>query len=320
MLSRGLDEADAGHGSLPRQDIAFADTQLDAAEMPQQAPGTKQQGHEMHEQTAPDSKQQHLEDKEKQTAACTTPHRPDMKRQTTAYAAEPAQTQQRHSTPCSKPPMLGNQGNAAACPKTHGPDNEEQAAAHTQPQQQDKKEQTAACTTPDEQHKQQQSAPSSLLMDEPEFTQEEDEEEEPTTDAEPPLLANVVDVGSKPQLASPMPEHLPSPPPTVTKAEPTPSPKRPRVAEETGMDSLIPHLSDTSASKPRPGEPTLSPGAIKQRARRIFTPRANGTLKVSQTVFNEWQKKNSKERKTLECIFQSCGYDPDGVLLNMLRF
>lgn len=72
----------------------------------------------------------------------------------------------------------------------------------------------------------------------------------------------------------------------------------------------IPALGDEYAVQPELGAPQLSPGAISQRARRIFTPRANGTLKVSKKIFDEWHGK-SKERRTLEEIFKRCGYDPD---------
>lgn len=71
----------------------------------------------------------------------------------------------------------------------------------------------------------------------------------------------------------------------------------------------IPVVGDETAPRPELGQPTLSPNAIRQRASRIFTPRANGSLKVSETIYKEWKAKG-KERKTLEQIFAQCGYDP----------
>ena len=73
----------------------------------------------------------------------------------------------------------------------------------------------------------------------------------------------------------------------------------------------IPNLKDGTAPKPTLGAPTISKDAMRARARRIFTPRANGQLKVSQEIFNEWHRKGSKERRNLEQIFAQCGYNPE---------
>ena len=86
----------------------------------------------------------------------------------------------------------------------------------------------------------------------------------------------------------------------------------------------IPDIRDQSAARPQVNQHTLSPAAIASRAKRIFTPRANGTLKVSKQIFEEWKKRGSKERKNLEQIFKACGYSPDGdsdcfVLLQLHR-
>ena len=72
----------------------------------------------------------------------------------------------------------------------------------------------------------------------------------------------------------------------------------------------IPDVHDTKAPRPTVGVHTLSPEAIRSRARRIFTPRTNGTLKVSEAIFKEWNRKGSVERKNLEMIFAQCGYSP----------
>lgn len=75
-------------------------------------------------------------------------------------------------------------------------------------------------------------------------------------------------------------------------------------------DADIPELGDEYADQPELGAPTLSHAAIQQRARRMFTPQSNGTLKVGQKIFDEWHAKG-KERRTLEEMFKRCGYDVD---------
>ena len=72
----------------------------------------------------------------------------------------------------------------------------------------------------------------------------------------------------------------------------------------------IPELGDKTAPKFDVGEDQLSPNAIRQRAKRIFTPRVDGSLKVSETIFREWKSKG-QPRKNLEQIFKSVGYDVD---------
>ena len=76
----------------------------------------------------------------------------------------------------------------------------------------------------------------------------------------------------------------------------------------------VPDVRDARAPRPCPLQHTLCSEALRSRSRRIFTPRANGTLKVSQQVFDEWHRKGSKERKNLEQIFKACGYNPDRLL------
>lgn len=72
----------------------------------------------------------------------------------------------------------------------------------------------------------------------------------------------------------------------------------------------IPDVRDTKAPMPKVGEHDLSPAAIRQRANRVFTPRADGSLKVSQKIFDEWKSKGNG-RKCLEAIFKQCGYDAE---------
>ena len=85
----------------------------------------------------------------------------------------------------------------------------------------------------------------------------------------------------------------------------------PDASEVWGPDGQpIPELGDERAPKPRLGEHHISPEAIRQRTKRVFTPRADGSLKVSQKIFDEW-KGRGKARKDLEEIFKQCGYDVD---------
>lgn len=71
-----------------------------------------------------------------------------------------------------------------------------------------------------------------------------------------------------------------------------------------------PVLGDPRAKAPTLGAHTLSKNAIKCRARRIFKPRSNGTLKVSEVIYNEWHH-GGEPRKSLETIFRQCGYNVD---------
>ena len=72
----------------------------------------------------------------------------------------------------------------------------------------------------------------------------------------------------------------------------------------------IPDISDAMAPKFNPGQAQLSPEAIRARSRRIFQKRADGSKKVSDEIWNDWNSKGNK-RKVLEEIFKRCGYDPD---------
>ena len=78
-------------------------------------------------------------------------------------------------------------------------------------------------------------------------------------------------------------------------------------------EAMIPDIHDAFAPKPRVGEHHLSPEAIRSRAKRIFTPRADGSKKVSDEIWNDWKGKG-KARRLLEDIFRQCGYDPETCL------
>ena len=97
-----------------------------------------------------------------------------------------------------------------------------------------------------------------------------------------------------------------------------PSPKKSATPEKSQMASpggeyfeeYIPDIKDRRAGQPKLGQHTLSKAAIRQRANRIFTRRADGSPKVSEKIFAEWHRKG-KERTTLENIFRQVGYDPE---------
>ena len=75
----------------------------------------------------------------------------------------------------------------------------------------------------------------------------------------------------------------------------------------------VPCITDQKAPRFKVGEHHVSDNAIRQRAKRIFTKRVDGSMKVSETIYNEW-KGRGQPRKTLEQIFKNCGYDPDTFL------
>lgn len=99
--------------------------------------------------------------------------------------------------------------------------------------------------------------------------------------------------------------------------------KRMSPPEEEGFNGEeVPDMEDQHAPRFGTDEHHLSGNAFRQRTKRIFTPRVDGSLKVSEMIFNEWKGKGSA-RKSLEQIFKSVGYDVDSsICLNnkMLNF
>lgn len=87
------------------------------------------------------------------------------------------------------------------------------------------------------------------------------------------------------------------------------------VPEAEPFEGLIPNITDPKAPRPALGEPQISQEAIRQRAKRIFLPRRDGSLKVSQEIFKEW-KGRGKDRKNLEEIFKRCGYNAEAGIEN----
>ena len=79
-----------------------------------------------------------------------------------------------------------------------------------------------------------------------------------------------------------------------------------------GFLAEIPDLGDKTAPRPAIGELRISPEAIEARLRRVFQPNVKGQYKVSSAIVEQWKNKKTG-RKTLEQMFQSCGYSPTGV-------
>ena len=77
--------------------------------------------------------------------------------------------------------------------------------------------------------------------------------------------------------------------------------------------SEVPDLLDTQAQAPKPGDVRLSSTAINSRLKRVFTPNVNGEYKVPAEIVKQWQCKR-KGRKSLEQVFQSCGFSVDAIL------
>ena len=118
------------------------------------------------------------------------------------------------------------------------------------------------------------------------------------------------------ELPKPCPEIPQPPPPKAEEPKSAPSKVEACLDESDNEDgqasslppSEIPSLADVQAPKPPGNEPSLSPGAIDRRARRVFTPRVDGTFKVPQRFVDQWRRKG-QARKNLGKILASCGYD-----------
>lgn len=81
-----------------------------------------------------------------------------------------------------------------------------------------------------------------------------------------------------------------------------------QVAESFNLD--VPSLDDTALEKPKPGTIRISASAVESRLRRVFQPNIKGQYKVSSEIVKQWQDKK-KGRKSLEQLFQSCGFNVD---------
>ena len=124
----------------------------------------------------------------------------------------------------------------------------------------------------------------------------------------------MIPVKVKDDLSSPGPSSGPSTSPGVetpsTLLSSTPS-SAPEHSPTSGVDdSMIPDVKD-GMPKPEAGKIRLSQCAVDNRLRRIFHPRGPWPRRtVSEEMIKLWDK-GGKSRKSLEQVFQSCGYDPD---------
>lgn len=84
----------------------------------------------------------------------------------------------------------------------------------------------------------------------------------------------------------------------------------PLASGEKALD--IPSIDDCAAEKPKVGTIRISASAVESRLRRVFTPNVAGQYKVSSEIVNLW-KGGKKGRKSLEQIFQTCGFCVDRV-------
>ena len=75
------------------------------------------------------------------------------------------------------------------------------------------------------------------------------------------------------------------------------------------VEAAVPDLHGESAPKPELGKAQISEQAVRMRSQRIFRRRTNGSLKVSEEIFNEWHARGAR-RDMLEEIFLQVGYDP----------
>ena len=100
---------------------------------------------------------------------------------------------------------------------------------------------------------------------------------------------------------------------TVVKQPVIPEPGREEDADDLDNwddEDEIPELSDALAPKPKVGQHSLSPEAIRSRSIRIFTKRSDGSKKVSEEIWADWHSKGPR-KKLLEDIFRQCGYCAD---------
>eukprot|EP00439_Symbiodinium_sp_Y106_P043222 s2918_g5.t1 len=68
------------------------------------------------------------------------------------------------------------------------------------------------------------------------------------------------------------------------------------------VEAAVPDLHGESAPKPELGKAQISEQTVRMRSQRIFRRRTNGSLKVSEEIFNEWHARGAR-RDMLEEIF-----------------
>ena len=105
---------------------------------------------------------------------------------------------------------------------------------------------------------------------------------------------------------------------TATPATPGPSPGSSSATTSPGASAIsesvdlgdVPDVSDKSHPKPKDGELRVSETAIYHRMRRVFHPKNVTKRKVSEEMVKQFDK-GGRSRKSLQQVFQSCGYNPD---------
>ena len=118
---------------------------------------------------------------------------------------------------------------------------------------------------------------------------------------------------ASPGAASTVP---PSAAATVSPSIPTSASHSP--VQETPPLRTLPDVADSARPAPTAGEVRISQTAIYHRMRRVMYPKGGkGQKRVSDEVVKQWEK-GGKSRKTLEQVFQSCGYNADMGLKHVL--
>ena len=115
----------------------------------------------------------------------------------------------------------------------------------------------------------------------------------------------------QPDRTVPTPCRAPEPGMTAEEVgSPVPSPT---VLEVSSPESTIPSLDDVTASKPKAQVMRISEAAADARLRRVFEPsKRTGEYKVWDAILAQY-KKPGKSRKSLQKIFETCGYDKAGL-------
>ena len=117
---------------------------------------------------------------------------------------------------------------------------------------------------------------------------------------------------SQPERPVATPCRVPEAEKPVVELDQTPSPPvSPTVLEADSPGSTVPSVDDSAAAKPNPKVLRLSEAATDARLRRVFEPsKRTGQYKVSDAILAQY-KKNGKSRKSIQKLFETCGYDKE---------
>ena len=146
------------------------------------------------------------------------------------------------------------------------------------------------------------------------LSEKESQQEPPTPTNEKESPAPEVSTGPSKESLEPSPTASPTKPAHAQQSQPPPMNPSTQAAHAAlaTTEGAIPSLDDEESERPPHNEPSLTPGAIDRRLRRVVTPKADGTFKVDKRFVEEFHKKGTA-RKSLEKIFASCGYNPDSL-------